>query len=73
MMGNYNQKEPTEAQLDAITEMMAYAIQKYNLSIDDIYGHGDWAETTCPGEFLDEYLENGTIKHKVEKLLKSAK
>lgn len=73
VMGNYNQQEPTDAQINAIAEMMAYAIQKYNLSIDDIYGHGDWADTSCPGDHLQKYLDNGTIREKVEKLLKSAK
>lgn len=69
VMGNYNQQEPTEAQLDAIAEMMAYAIQKYDLSVEDIYGHGDWADTSCPGDHLQKYLEDGTLKEKVKKKL----
>lgn len=69
VMGNYNQQEPTDAQLDAIAEMMAYAIEKYNLSVDKIYAHGDWADTSCPGTHLQKYLEDGTIRKAViEKL-----
>ncbi|MDZ7717340.1 MAG: family 10 glycosylhydrolase [Balneolaceae bacterium] len=71
VMGNYNQQEPTEAQLNAIAEMTAYAIQKYNLSLNDIYGHGDWADTSCPGEHLQEYLDSGMLKKKTEVFLKS--
>lgn len=71
VMGNYNQQEPTNAQIDAIVEMMAYAIQKYNLSTEDIYGHGDWADTSCPGTHLQSYLDDGTFKEKVEEILES--
>ncbi|MDR9364212.1 MAG: family 10 glycosylhydrolase [Balneolaceae bacterium] len=71
VMGNYNQQEPTEAQIDAIAQMMAHAIQQYGLSVDDIYGHGDWAETSCPGDHLQEYLNNEVIKDKVKTLLSS--
>jgi hypothetical protein len=69
VMGNYNQQEPTEAQLDSIAEMMAYAIQKYNLSVDEIYAHGDWADTSCPGTLLKKYLDNGTIQKMVREKL----
>ena len=70
VIGNYNQQEPTEAQIDAIAEMMGYAVQKYNLSMDDIFGHGDWADTSCPGEYLQKYLDNGTFRKAVKKKLK---
>lgn len=73
VMGNYNQQEPTDAQINAIAEMMAYAIQQYDLSVDDIYGHGDWADTSCPGDHLQKYLDDGTFRKKVEDLLKAAK
>ncbi|WP_234567332.1 family 10 glycosylhydrolase [Rhodohalobacter sp. 614A] len=69
IMGNYNQQEPTQAQLDAIAEMMAYAIQKYDLSVEDIYAHGDWADTSCPGTHLQKYLDDGTIQKMVREKL----
>jgi uncharacterized lipoprotein YddW (UPF0748 family) len=66
VMGNYNLQEPTDAQIESITGLMAYAIQKYDLSTEDIFGHNDWAETNCPGEYLLPYLDDGTIKQRVE-------
>ena len=69
VMGNYNQQEPTKAQLDAIAEMIAYSIQKYDLSVNDIHAHGDWANTSCPGEHLQKYLDNGTIQKMVREKL----
>jgi len=71
VMGNYNQQEPTEAQIDAIAQMMAHAIQEYGLSVDDIYGHADWAETSCPGDHLQKYLDDAVIKDKVKAILSS--
>jgi hypothetical protein len=70
-MGNFNLQEPTEDQIDAIAQMMAHAIQQYGLSVDDIYGHADWAETSCPGDHLQKYLDNGVIKDKVRTILSS--
>lgn len=70
VMGNYSQQEPTKAQIDAIAEMMAYGIQKYDLTIDDIYGHGDWADTSCPGGHLQKYLDDGTFRKAVKAKLK---
>ncbi len=73
VMGNYNEQEPTDAQINAIAEMMAYAIQKYDLSVDDIYAHRDWADTSCPGDHLQKYLDDGTFQEKVEQLLEASK
>lgn len=73
VIGNYNQQEPTDAQIDAISKMMAYAIQKYDLNIDDIYSHGDCADTACPGKHLQNELDNKIIQRKIEQLLKVSK
>ena len=66
VMGNYNLQEPTKEQIEAIAEMMAYAKKKYGLSTDDIYGHDDWANTSCPGTYLRPYLDDGTILRLIE-------
>lgn len=69
VMGNYNQQEPNATQIDAIAEMMAYAVKKYNLTIDDIYAHSDWADTSCPGTHLQKYLDDGTLRNVVKEKL----
>jgi uncharacterized lipoprotein YddW (UPF0748 family) len=69
LMGNYNLRQPTEGQIEAIASLAAYSIKKYGLSIHDIFGHDDWTDTSCPGEYLRPYLDDGTIRHLTEEKL----
>ncbi|WP_073059109.1 family 10 glycosylhydrolase [Fodinibius roseus] len=71
VMGNYNIQEPTQAQIEAITDLMAWSAKKYDLPVDHIYGHYNWADTSCPGSNLRSYLENGFFRDAVEKRLNS--
>ena len=66
MIGNYDRQEPTPAQLNAIADMMAWAIRSYGLSPDRIGGHYHYARTGCPGQHLRKYLEDGTLRRMVE-------
>ena len=61
VMGNYNRQEPTEAQINAITDLMAWAVQEFNVPLDKIYGHCDVAATGCPGKYLRPYLKDGSF------------
>jgi hypothetical protein len=65
IIGNYDKQEPTQAQLNAIADMMAWAISRYDLPLDRIGGHYNYAETGCPGKELRKYLEDGTFKRMV--------
>jgi hypothetical protein len=65
IIGNYAQQEPTKAQLDAIADLMAWALSENNLSLDRIGGHYNYASTTCPGTHLRKYLEDGTLRRMV--------
>lgn len=66
VIGNYARQEPTAPQLDAIADLMAWAITRFDLPLDRIGGHYNYAETSCPGEHLREYLEDGTFRKLVE-------
>ena len=66
VMGNYERQEPTEAQLDAIADLMAWAVDEFDLSLDVIGGHYEYASTACPGQYLRRYLEDGTFRRMVE-------
>lgn len=70
MIGNYDQQEPTPAQLAAIADMMAYALKTFNLPIERIGGHYHYAETGCPGKYLRRYLEDGTLRRMVAERLR---
>jgi hypothetical protein len=62
VIGNYELQQPTAAQLDAITGMMAWAVRRFELPLDRIGGHYDYAQTTCPGTHLRGLLEDGTLR-----------
>ena len=66
VIGNYGLQEETPAQVEAIADLMAWAIARFDLPLDHIGGHYDYADTTCPGEHLKQYLEDGTLRRMVE-------
>lgn len=65
IIGNYERQEPTPAQLDAIAGMMAWAVREFDLPLERIGGHYNYATTGCPGRYLRRYLEDGSLKRMV--------
>jgi hypothetical protein len=65
VIGNYERQEATPAQVEAIADLMAWALGKHNLPLDRIGGHYNYASTGCPGSQLRKYLEDGTFRRKV--------
>ncbi len=65
VIGNYERQEPTPAQLAAIADLMAWALKEFNLPLDRIGGHYNYATTGCPGTHLRKYLEDGTFRQMV--------
>jgi hypothetical protein len=70
VIGNYGRQEPTPAQLSAIADLMAWALDEFDLPLDRIGGHYNYAETGCPGQHLRKYLEDGTLRRMVAARLK---
>lgn len=69
IIGNYGQQQPTQAQLDAIADLMAWALDEFDLPLDRIGGHYNYASTTCPGTHLRKFLEDGTFRRMVAERL----
>jgi hypothetical protein len=69
VIGNYERQEPTRAQLESIADLMAWAVARFDLSLDRIGGHYNYAETDCPGRYLRRYLEDGTFRRMVAERL----
>jgi hypothetical protein len=69
VMGNYEIQKPTPEQIKSITDLMAWAVQEFNVPLDKIYGHRDLAETDCPGKYLYPYLTDGTFKNGIKERL----
>jgi hypothetical protein len=44
---------------------MAWALKEFNLPIDRIGGHYNYASTTCPGLHLRSHLEDGSLRRMV--------
>ena len=72
VIGNYNRQEATPKQIDAITDLMAWATVEFGVSPDNISGHSDWAKTNCPGRHLQKYLDDGTFVDGVRQRLDEA-
>ncbi len=69
VLGNYNLQEPTPEQIEAIANLMTWSAAEFGVSTDNIRGHSDLAATSCPGDHLRKYLEDGTFKRLVREKL----
>jgi hypothetical protein len=73
IIGNYELQEPTPEQIKSIVDMMAWAIAEFDVPLDRIGGHYDYASTGCPGKHLRKYLEDGSLRRMVAERLGRAK
>jgi hypothetical protein len=69
VIGNYGRQEATPEQVETIADLMAWALDRFDLPLDRIGGHYNYAETSCPGPHLIKYLEDGTFRRKVQERL----
>lgn len=72
VMGNYENQSLNQVQLDALVAMTAFLAGEYDVPIEKIRGHKDYADTTCPGEDIYRYLLDGTIHVGVTAILEQA-
>jgi hypothetical protein len=56
--GNFEVEQPTEAQLAALRQTTAWIARKYHILRIRIAGHGDYAETDCPGTNLKPFVRS---------------
>lgn len=70
VVGNFEEVEPNQLQLDAIVKTMAWLALKYHVPVDSIRSHKDYSsQTVCPGKNLYKYFQNGYFHRRVEELL----
>ena len=66
MVGNYEEIEPNQRQLEALVALMAKLSAEHRVSPELIRGHKDYsAQTVCPGRNLYAYLSNGYLRDQV--------
>jgi hypothetical protein len=66
VIGNYERQQPEPAQIEAIADLMGWAIRRFDLPLSRIGGHYEYAQTSCPGVHLRGFLEDGTLRRLVE-------
>ena len=54
--GQFDQEEPSAAQLQALTTLVVWLTKKYAIDPANIAGHNDFAATDCPGRNLKSFL-----------------
>lgn len=70
-LGNYNQQKLDENLLKVLVNLLADQCIKYNISPKEISTHRDHStQTTCPGDDIYAYFQNGYIVKEVSKLVK---
>ncbi len=70
LVGNFEEQQPTPAQLKAAVELTAWLAREHHLGLDAIASHKDFsAQTVCPGKNFYAYLESGWFKAEVAKRL----
>ncbi len=70
VVGNFEEVEPNQQQLDAVVRLMALLAKKYDVPLDHIASHRDFSkQTVCPGANLYRYVQDGYFKHQVARKL----
>jgi N-acetylmuramoyl-L-alanine amidase len=54
--GNFQQQRPSPAQVRALVDVLAWAVERYGVKVRTIRGHLEYADTACPGRALQRRL-----------------
>lgn len=72
-LGNYGQQKMNEHLLEVLSRLIAHFCIKYKIDPATIATHRDYSKmTTCPGENIYPYFQNGYVKQRVKELLAQA-
>jgi hypothetical protein len=73
VMGNYELQPPNEKQLNAISELVAWLCDVYNIPPESVRCHQEYVPTTlCPGKYLSPYVFSGFFEGEARKLIREA-
>ena len=53
LVGNFDESQPTAAQMDSLARLVAYMMKTYNIPAGRVLGHRDCKSTNCPGRYMD--------------------
>jgi hypothetical protein len=66
VMGNYENQILSQKQMDSLVALIVFLTKEFEVSIENVRGHKDYAETECPGEDIYRYLQDGSIHRSVK-------
>ncbi len=69
--GNFEVDQPTAAQIESLTAVLAWASERFAVSPSTIAGHGHYAATACPGRYLEDDIHSGALERAVQDLVDS--
>lgn len=64
--GDFDRQAPSEEQLAALVDLLAWASGRFGVEPSTIAGHRAYASTSCPGDALQALVDDGTIRRRVE-------
>jgi hypothetical protein len=67
--GNFQEQRPSPAQVRALVDVLAWAVDRYGVGVRTIRGHLEYADTACPGRGLQRRL--GEVRRRVRERLAS--
>jgi hypothetical protein len=67
--GNFEVERPSQAQIQSLEMVLAWASEHYGVSPETIGGHGDYAATSCPGRHLEDRIRSGELQTAVESII----
>lgn len=67
LLGNFEEQQPTQAQLESAVRLSAWLLQKNGLGVERLASHRDFSQkTVCPGKNLYSLLQSGWVRSAVQ-------
>jgi len=58
LTGNFQNEQPSQKQLDSLTQLLTQLRKKWNFTREQIFGHQEKSATLCPGTNLMKFIED---------------
>jgi N-acetylmuramoyl-L-alanine amidase-like protein len=71
LMGNYEIQKVNFDQIKSIIDLSTFFCLEFDIKVDNIKGHKDYADTDCPGEDFYRYLKNGSLVNAITENIKN--
>jgi hypothetical protein len=68
-LGNFSEQSIPRAQLAAARDLLAWAVEEFDVPVRRIRGHRDYTATACPGSDLYRLIQNGKLRKAVRRRL----